>query len=115
MLGNRQGQRNNHPLRQNFVEVSGRTDDFIANLLGFGNRQSYQHAKKVFQFGSPELIHAIDQGHIAISVAAILVQLPYDQQKLILTKSYKEITVFAKSLRKQNQFYSFNLPIEESV
>lgn len=117
LLGKRQGQRNNHPPRQNFVEVKGRTDDFIANLLCFGNRQSYQHAKKVFQFGSPELINAIDQGHIAISTAAILVPLPYDQQKLILTKSNKEISASVNRLRKQGQIYSFNenLLLEESV
>jgi DNA-binding transcriptional regulator YdaS (Cro superfamily) len=48
VLGNRQGQRTDRLLRQNFSEVKGLTDDLIVGLLSFGNRQTYKHAKKFF-------------------------------------------------------------------
>jgi hypothetical protein len=91
VLGNRQGQRTDRLLRQNFSEVIGRTDDFIANLLKFGNRQTYKHANKIFQFGSNELINAVDQGYIAISAATLLIQLPLNQQKHFLPDPVKKL------------------------
>jgi DNA-binding transcriptional regulator YdaS (Cro superfamily) len=105
-LGNRQGQRTDRLLRQNVVEVIGRTDDFIANLLKFGNRQTYKHAKKIFQFGSDELIDAVDQGQVAISAAVLLLQLPFAKQKEILARSHTEITAHVHRLRCQS--YSCN-------
>jgi hypothetical protein len=62
VLGNRQGQRTDRLLRQNFSEVKGRTDDLIADLLSFGNRQTYKQAKKIFQFRSDELIMLLIKG-----------------------------------------------------
>jgi hypothetical protein len=107
-LRNRQGQRTDRLLRQNVVEVKGRTDDFIANLLKFGNRQTYKQAKKILQFGSYELIGTIDQGRLAISAAVILTQLPFAKQKEILTGSRKEITAYVNRLRYQHQSYHCN-------
>jgi hypothetical protein len=91
VLGNRQGQRTDRLLRQNFSEVKGRTDDLIAGLLSFGNRQTYKYAKKIFQFGSDELINAVDQGYIAISAATLLIQLPLNQQKHFLPDPVKNL------------------------
>jgi len=96
----RQGQR---LLRQNFVEVKGRTDDFIAKLLSFGNRETYKQAKKVYQWGSHELIEATDQHRIAVSSAALLAQLPPEQQKQILTCDSKDISAFVRSIRHQEE------------
>jgi hypothetical protein len=116
-LGNRQGQRIDRLLRQNVVEVIGRTDDFIANLFKFGNRQTYKHAKKIFQFGSDELINAVDQGQVAISAAVLLLQLPFAKQKEILTGSRQEITTYVNRLRYQHQSYHCNdtASIEEII
>jgi hypothetical protein len=102
VLGNRQDQRTDRSLRQNFSEVKGRTDDLIAGLLSFGNRQTYKHAKKIFQFGSDELINAVDQRCIAISAATLLIQLPFAKQKEILTGSRQEITAYVNRLRYQH-------------
>lgn len=47
-LGNRQGPRFHKPFRRNFDEITGRTDELIAALLGFGCKNNYRQRVKKF-------------------------------------------------------------------
>jgi hypothetical protein len=96
MLGDRQGQRNDlgpQPvknkainssqvslLRSTCYEVNGRTDEYIAELVGFGSKDSYVRAKRVCLKGISELIAAMKVKKISIANAAKLAKLPTDQQ-----------------------------------
>ncbi|WP_347251568.1 YdaS family helix-turn-helix protein [Legionella sp.] len=106
LLGNRQGRPKNNLIRENFPEIKGRTDELIAEILNVGNRKTYQQAKKICQWGCQELIETLDQQQIAISSAALLAQLPKNQQKQILTYSSKEIASTISQLRSDRQSHS---------
>jgi len=60
---------------QNFGEaISGkRKDDIAAEQAGFGNKETYRQAKKVVESGIPEIIEKMDNGEIAVSVAAVAI------------------------------------------
>ena len=59
---------------ENFNELpQGRTAEIAAGKAGFGNENTYRQAKTVVQNASPELVEAMDNGSIAISTAARLV------------------------------------------
>jgi DNA-binding transcriptional regulator YdaS (Cro superfamily) len=114
-LGDRQGERTELALRQNFVEVKGRTDEFIAKLLGFGNRQTYRQAKRVCQLGGRKLIEAINLGQFRISTAALLTQFSIEYQQHILSWPREEIKAFVRQLRQGNlpDFSNVNLSLSE--
>lgn len=75
--------------RQNFDEVTpdiaqnlilqGRTDELLAQRLGFGNRQTYYQAKFIYLHGSLELIAAVDTGQIKIFRAYQLIKAQQSQ------------------------------------
>ncbi|EDP45903.1 hypothetical protein [Rickettsiella grylli] len=76
-IGNRQGHRSdlfknkkqcNNELRLKWNEVTGRTDQFIANRLGF-SRTQYLQLKKIFLYGTDELINQVRNKEIKISDA----------------------------------------------
>ncbi len=115
LLGKRQGRRNSQLIRQSFAEVAGRTDSLIADLLNFGNRQTYKQAKKVFQYGSHELVDAVDHERLAVSAASLLTQLPIHHQKHILTYSNKEITAFVRHIRNQKHLKNKLTSMEKSL
>lgn len=52
--------RGNPAIRQKIDELSGRTDDFVAQRAGFGNRETFRQAQKVVANGSAKLIRAMD-------------------------------------------------------
>jgi DNA-binding transcriptional regulator YdaS (Cro superfamily) len=94
LLENRQGQRNDLSLKQSktqinsnnlgslstiWYEVTGRTDNKIAKILGL-SKGSYLRAKQVYLNGSEELINALDDKQISIARAATIAKLPKDQQ-----------------------------------
>jgi hypothetical protein len=85
-LGNRQGQRTDKELPQNFVEVEAakETREIAAEKAGFGNRTSYVQAKHVVERGTPELVEAMDQGQISIALAADLLNQPASVQREIV-------------------------------
>lgn len=98
LLKERRGR--NNP--ENFPEYRGKdTRDIVANCLGYSCGKTYEQAKKVCQCGCHELIEATNQKLIAISSAALLAQLPFEQQKQILTFSKKEMIAVVKSIRNQ--------------
>ncbi|KJU83883.1 ParB-like nuclease domain protein [Candidatus Magnetobacterium bavaricum] len=76
-IGNRQGQRTDKELPQNFVEVTRgkETLEIAAELAGFGNKETYRQAKSVVEHGTPELIAALGSGNVSISAAAEIAKL----------------------------------------
>ena len=61
-------------ISQNFGELFGKKNyEIAAEKAGFGNKDTYRQAKTVVQNASPELVEAMDNGSIAISTAARLV------------------------------------------
>jgi ParB family chromosome partitioning protein len=89
--------RGNPSIRQKFDELNGRTDDFVAEKAGFGNRQSFRQAKKVVENGTPRLIQAMDRGRVSIFAAALLADA--DEQEAILELDERAILQAAKEIR----------------
>jgi ParB family chromosome partitioning protein len=80
-LGDRQGQRTDVELRENFPEVEqGRTEEIAARKAGFGNYKTYEQAKKVVGQGSPGLVAAMDAGEISINAASVIATEPPERQ-----------------------------------
>jgi len=87
-LGNRQGQRTDVELRENFPEVEqGRTEEIAARKAGFGNYKTYEQAKKVVDHGAPELVEAMDSGDVSIHAASIIATQPPERQAEIVKTS----------------------------
>ncbi|MEN6537181.1 MAG: ParB/RepB/Spo0J family partition protein [Bryobacteraceae bacterium] len=85
-IGDRQGCRTDIELRKNVakVEPGVRTEEIAAKKAGFGNRTTYEQAKKVVDQGVPELVDAMDSGAISISAAALIAGEPGDRQSQIV-------------------------------
>jgi ParB-like chromosome segregation protein Spo0J len=66
-----------------FAEVP--TQHEAATLLNVGER-SLRNARSVLDHGTPELIHAVEQGKIAVSAAAALTQKTPEYQKAVVEK-----------------------------
>lgn len=100
-LGNRQGPRFHKPIRRNFDEIKGRTDELIAALLGFGCKDSYRYAEKIQLLGSSELVKAVNEGKLRTSAAALLTRFTHRKQRKILTHDKKEISSFIYQSKKR--------------
>jgi len=89
-FGERRGGDRWQSKRQNFdVCSNGRSDDHIARLVGFGNRQTYRDAKLVLVNGAEELIVKLDAGDIAVSAAATLARKASPNQQKQVLKRHK--------------------------
>ena len=69
-----------------------------AELLNVGKR-SVERAAAVRDRGVPELVHAVEQGRVAVSVAADIAAQPTDQQRVIVARGEKEILRVAAKIR----------------
>jgi DNA-binding transcriptional regulator YdaS (Cro superfamily) len=83
-FGNRRGVRRKCALK-------GKTSALVAQEAGFSSRDTYMRVKKVLQHGVPELIQAMNDRAISVSLAAKISALPSSEQKMLLQKSRKEI------------------------
>ncbi|MGI9274168.1 MAG: ParB/RepB/Spo0J family partition protein, partial [Endozoicomonas sp.] len=93
--------RNHRPKKssQNFDDLpKGRTDELSAKVAGFGNRQTARQAETVVDQGTPELVKAMDDGKVSISVAADVAGLPEEEQKRVMEQSEKAILQAAKDI-----------------
>lgn len=100
LIGNRQGQRTDkHRGQIPEVERGKRTREIAAEKAGFGNDKSYRQAVKVVQNGTPTLVHAMDNGRVSISAAAILANADSDEQDAILQLDEKRILQAAREIR----------------
>jgi ParB family chromosome partitioning protein len=81
-LGDRQGKRTDMELPQNIAEVEPglETREIAAKKAGFGNRTTYEQAKRVVEQGVPELVEAMDAGEVSISAASVIASEPSDRQ-----------------------------------
>ena len=55
-----------------------------AKLAGFGNAETARQARRVAKCGIPEVVAAMDEGGLAIDAAALVADVPPDQQKTIM-------------------------------
>jgi ParB-like chromosome segregation protein Spo0J len=69
-----------------------------ANLLNV-SLPSVQRAKQVQQKAIPELAEQVSQGNVAVSTAALVAELPAEEQTEIVAKGEKEILEAAKTIR----------------
>jgi len=88
----RQGRRTDLQPSANLPEVS---QQLAAQTLNVSERM-VRHAKSVLSEGVPELMQAVDQGKLAVSVAAELTQLPSETQREVLTRTPQEIRSIAQ-------------------
>lgn len=89
---NRRGRPVKNPkARKNISNFKGRSLDIIVQLVGFGNRITYSHAKLVVTQGCSALIQAMDNKQLSISLAAKLAKLSPEQQQILLRQDKKAI------------------------
>jgi len=89
-LGERRGRDN----REYIPELKGRrTTELAAEKAGFGNRKTYDQAKRVVDHGAPELVEAMDAGEISIQAAAVIATEPPERQT--------EVVQLPRELRRQ--------------
>ena len=61
-----------------------RTTELAAEKAGFGNRKTYDEAKRVVDHGAPELVEAMDAGEISIQAAAVIATEPPERQTQVV-------------------------------
>jgi hypothetical protein len=119
-IGNRQGQRTDIELPQNFAEVEpgmnpaehrqtsteiatgAETREMAAKIAGFGNRTTYEQAKKVVDHGTEEVVERMDSGRLAVSTAALVAAEPPERQHEIATMPEAEQKDVVRKLRKKD-------------
>lgn len=58
-----------------------KTREIAAEAAGFDNQETYRQAKKVVAIGTPELVEAMDLGHVSIADAAAVADKPEAVQR----------------------------------
>ncbi len=69
-----------------------------ARMMNVSER-SVTSARKVHEQGAPELVQAVDEGRVKVSVAADIASAPMAEQAEIVAKGEKEILAAAKAIR----------------
>lgn len=76
----------------------GPTQSEAASMLSISER-ALRSAKKVERDGVPELVNAVEVGHVSVSAAADVAGLPKDEQKKIVSEGVKSVRAAAKAVR----------------
>jgi hypothetical protein len=99
VLKDRRGKRE---VPENFPDLSKgqETRDFAAKQAGFKNPRTYEQAKKVVDFGTPELVEAMDKGDIKIDAAAKIASQPKADQVRIVQMPKDEQREVVRQIRK---------------
>lgn len=115
-LGDRQGARRNPSLWEKFPEVKaiggnfssadsvcpGRTEEIAAHYAQLGSYKSYQKAKKIMQFGVPELIQVMDSPFpLPIDRAAQIARHSPEEQRYFLSLDRKPMIQALKAASNQ--------------
>ncbi len=89
---------------QNFAQVPPgvKTIEFAAKRAGFGNRTTYEQAKKVVERAVEEIVAQMDSGQLAISSAAIIADEPPERQREIAAMSKAEQKEVIRKLRQKD-------------
>ena len=97
--GERRGQSN----RQNIDEFKGRrSGDLAAEKAGFGNRTTYEQAKKVVEKAVDEVIAQMDSEQIAVSAAAAIADETPERQREIAAMPPTEQREAVRKLRRKD-------------
>ena len=67
------------------------TVDQAAKKAGFGNRETARQARKVVETGTPELVTAMDEGRLSVSMAKQVAELPPERQIEISAATLEEV------------------------
>ncbi len=98
-LGERRGKDN----RQNVAELKGRrSDELAAEKAGFGNRTTYEQAKKVVEKAVDEVLAQMDCGELSISAAAVIAEQPPERQIEIAQLPNEEKKAEVRKLRRKD-------------
>lgn len=91
-------------VRENFPEVQpgARTAEIAARMAGFGNRKTYEQAKKVVEQAVEEIVAQMDSGQLAISTAALLASEHPERQREIAVLPPAEQRAVARKLRRKD-------------
>jgi N6-adenosine-specific RNA methylase IME4 len=82
----------------NLPQAGTKARDDAAALVNVSAR-TVQDAKRVLLGGAPELVAAADAGAVAVSTAAVLTELPKEEQAGLVARGEKEILAAAKKIR----------------
>jgi len=103
-VGDRQGRRTDRELPQNIAEVEAgiETRELAAKRAGFGNRTTYEQAKKVVEQAVDEIVAQMDSGQLAISSAALIADEPPERQREIAAMSEGDQKDAVRKLRQKD-------------
>lgn len=103
-VGDRRGHRTDRELPQNFAEVEPgiETRELAARRAGFGNRTTYEQAKKVVEQAVEEIVAQMDSGQLAISSAAMIADEPPERQREIASMPESEQKEAVRKLRQKD-------------
>lgn len=80
-MGGRQGQRTDLDANAAKLET-GKTADIAARQSGFGSAETMARAQRAVEYGTPELVAAMDDGKVSIHAAATIATLPEEDQRI---------------------------------
>lgn len=78
----------------------GRSREKASEKFGV-SEPTVARAMKVLSDGTPELVQAVERGDVAVSTAAVIAEVPKEQQRQIVARGEKEILEAAKQIRAQ--------------
>lgn len=87
--------------RTDLSPIGEKSQADAAALLNVGKR-SVERARSVIDKGSPELVHAVESGKVAVSVAAKIADLPPERQAEVLSNERPD-TAIKKVAREQRE------------
>ncbi len=103
-VGSRQGERTDLELRENFPEVppGSRTAEIAAHMAGFGNRKTYEQAKRVVERAVDEVIAQMDSEELSVNAAALIADQPPERQREIARLPEPERQEAVRKLRRKD-------------
>jgi ParB family chromosome partitioning protein len=103
-LGDRRGQRTDLALPQNIAEVAPHveTREIAARRAGFGNRTTYEQAKRVVEKAVEEVVAQMDAGELSISAASLIAEQPPEEQRRIAQLPEAEKRAAVRKLRRKD-------------
>jgi len=103
-IGDRQGQRTDIQLPENFPEVRPgvETRDIAAQKAGFGNAKTYEQARKVVEHAVDEVVAQMDSGELSINAATLIAEQPPERQREIAQLPENEKRAAVRKLRRKD-------------
>lgn len=99
----RLGERRGRDKWENFPTLKGsRTTALAAEKAGFGNRKTYEQAKKVVERAVDEVIAQMDSEELSVNAAALIADQPPDRQREIAGLPEPERQETVRKLRRKD-------------